>query len=90
MKGPKSEIYCDFGPNFLFVLRGWKPEIQDLAQGQAVLADPEFALAGHIHIGLGQAQAHAGRELALPGQVFLHLIAHVAGVGAAVNVKRET
>jgi len=66
---------------------GREIETHNLAHGQALCVDPDFALARHVHVLLDHVQVHAHREFAFALQFGFHLVAHVLGKSRAVQVK---
>ncbi|HOS78984.1 MAG TPA: hypothetical protein PLJ24_01825 [Anaerolineae bacterium] len=64
--------------------------MQNLAQGISIGIDPQLALTCHVQILPGQVEVNAGWKLTLLNQVFFHLVAHVNGIGMAINIKRKT
>ena len=61
--------------------------MQDLAEGQAILVNPQLSLAGHARVGRRWANGDTGRQLAPCLQIFLLQIANVGGKARAVDVE---
>ncbi len=71
----------------LLVVPVRKLEVEDLADGQSVGADPQFALTGHLKERLGQVQFRPGREFPFLQQALLKLVAQVGGEGRTVDAE---
>ena len=66
---------------------GRELDVDHLAYGQPCGVDPNFAAAGHVHIGAHWREIGFVGQFPLASQVFFHLAAHILGIFYPIQVE---